>query len=141
MESMSSRIPSGIELLWHDEAERRSRTDVSAWDDHFRQGFYLGRTGDLGWAGFSVRRVYPWIEGVDLGLADDLTLLADGLETLLDQAADEISEATRSAWPDRTFPKPHARVENGVLRMWFGDEARPVLDLPEIDLHSAIYRD
>lgn len=140
MDALSARAPAGVEFLRHDEVQGRLGHALPFGDD-LRQGFALGRVGEIGWAWFGVHRIHPWMDGDDLCLDDDLAEITSGMEVLLDQASDEITEAARTAWPDKTFPKPHARVDGVVLRMWFGHEADPTLELPEIDLRSLVMRD
>jgi hypothetical protein len=53
----------------------------------------------------------------------------------MDELQDTVDENTREPWPgNRTVPRPHAIVENGVLLMWFGDRIQPALRLDPIEL-------
>jgi hypothetical protein len=115
---------------------RRQRP--SRWTHELRRGFNVGRTGEVGWAGLSVHHISPWVDGITLRLGDDVTQFEGGMEFLLDQAADEVSEAARSAWPNSSFPKPHAHVDDGQLGMWFGPEDHPDLALAPIDLRTVL---
>jgi hypothetical protein len=95
------------------------------------QGRFPGQQGDyrVGRAGTHVR--------ANLGVHGDTD--ADHLVGLAAQALDElqdyISEATHDPWPGTSSqPRPHARIRNSMLHLYYGDPDHPVLACPPIPL-------
>lgn len=81
--------------------------------------------------------VPPFVNGVPSEL--DEALLEDFFDVLcwkLDQISDAVTEELKDAWPDRSFPKPYARIEHGSLLVWYGALERPALSLAPIRLES-----
>jgi hypothetical protein len=85
----------------------------------------------------------PW-------LSDELLLAEEapwGAVGVLDLVQHEIAEETMEPWPARSgrqyrgFPNPHARLDGDDLRMWFGEDAHPVLMLDPVDLADVLLRD
>lgn len=87
----------------------------------------------------------PWAGSGAVAILDDPTGWEPGqeielLETIvrstLSGVQDAISRACRPPWPGETsaMPQPGARVANGALQAWFGEEIDPVLRLDPIPL-------
>jgi len=56
-------------------------------------------------------------------------------ENALGELQDFVAEKTTEPWPgERTLPLPHAKVTEGKLHLWFGDESTPVLVCEPIDI-------
>jgi hypothetical protein len=140
MRSFSAVAPERVEVLWHDEALSRLDSHPSL-PNILGHGFFLGRVGEIGWAGLSVRQIPLFDEECELHLDDDLGEFVRGIEALLDQASDAFTEISTDPWPNRTFPEPHARVDSGVLRMWFGSDQSPAVELPPISLVNCLLPD
>src|ERR1017187_8676529 len=83
--------------------------------------------------------IEPFISGDLLDIDADLTDFESGIEHLLDEAADGITEALREPWPRKWFPKPNAKVIANVLTMSFGPLGSPDLVVPSIDLGRLAY--
>lgn len=76
------------------------------------------------------------LDADDLG---DLDVYADAAEGVLSFAQDVVCEALDATWPSAgpvalDLPIPGARVGDGVLQLWYGDEDAPVLSLAPIRL-------
>lgn len=76
------------------------------------------------------------LDADDLG---DLDVYADAAEGVLSFAQDVVCEALDATWPSAgpvalDLPIPGARVGDGVLHLWYGDEDAPVLSLAPIRL-------
>jgi hypothetical protein len=61
-----------------------------------------------------------------------------GARAVLDTVQDFVAEEFARPWPEggAPLPTPTAAVEGGLLRLWYGDERRPALELPPIPLHD-----
>jgi hypothetical protein len=61
-----------------------------------------------------------------------------GAWAVLSTVQDFITEELRQPWPDGVVPLPipATAVEGARLRLWYGDEREPVLELPPISLHE-----
>jgi hypothetical protein len=69
---------------------------------------------------------------------------------VLNSAQDVVAEHLATWWPSSPdlqpgtvesgsdLPMPTARVEDGVLRLWFGDPDRPALELESIDMAELV---
>lgn len=95
------------------------------------QGRFPGQQGDYrsGRAGTHVR--------AGLGIHGDTE--AENLIGIARQALDElqdyISEATHDPWPGTSSqPRPHARIRNSMLHLYYGDPDHPVLTCPPIPI-------
>ncbi len=78
---------------------------------------------------------------IELEEADDPDVLADAAEGVLSLAQDIVCEALDAPWPTGAastieLPMPGARIDGGVVRLWFGDEDAPVLRLKGIRLET-----
>lgn len=78
------------------------------------------------------------IEPDDIGDAD---VYADAAEGVLSLAQDVVCEALDATWPAAggasvDLPIPGARVDGDTLRLWYGDEAAPVLELRPVTIAS-----
>ena len=76
------------------------------------------------------------LDADDIG---DLDVYADAAEGVLSFAQDVVCEALDATWPSAgpvalDLPIPGARVGDGVLQLWYGDEDAPVLSLAPIRL-------
>ena len=76
------------------------------------------------------------LDADDIG---DLDVYADAAEGVLSFAQDVVCEALDATWPSAgpvalDLPIPGARVGDGVLHLWYGDEDAPVLSLAPIRL-------
>ena len=78
------------------------------------------------------------IDADDIG---DFDVYADAAEGVLSLAQDVVCEALDATWPsagrasvDR--PIPGARVDGDTLRLWYGDEDAPVLELRAVTIAS-----
>lgn len=136
-------VPKDVSLLT--DAECTARESHRPWplDRPPTGGFWI-QVGDSGFAGISVNRIHPFVDGRPLDLDGDLSDFERGLLQLLDEVADEITEGLRTPWPDSTFPRPGVRVVGDDLMLWYGQDLDPILRLPSISLASVAltaYRD
>lgn len=87
----------------------------------------------------------PLGEGVTTALdldADDegdADVYADAAEGVLSLAQDVVSDALDATWPGGAgavddLPVPGARVDGASVRLWYGDEDAPVLELKAVAL-------
>ena len=94
------------------------------------QGRFPGQQGDYraGEAGTYVRDNL----GLYAGDADAVTRVA---AQALDELQDYVSEATHDPWPGtRAQPRPHARIQDAMLHLGYGDPDVPVLACAPIPL-------
>jgi hypothetical protein len=61
-----------------------------------------------------------------------------GARAVLDAVQDFVAEELTRPWPEgaASLPLPAAAVERGSLRLWYGDELHPALELPPIPLRA-----
>jgi hypothetical protein len=61
-----------------------------------------------------------------------------GARAVLDAVQDFVAEDLARPWPygGTPLPIPATAVKGGVLRLWYGDEREPALELPPIPLHE-----
>lgn len=76
------------------------------------------------------------IESDEIGDAD---VYLDAAESMLSLAQDVVCESLDATWPSSggvsvDLPIPGARIDGDMLRMWYGDEDAPVLELPAVRL-------
>lgn len=69
----------------------------------------------------------------------DVDVYADAAESVLSLAQDVVCESLDATWPSAggaavDLPIPGARVDGDMLRLWYGDEDAPVLELPPVRL-------
>jgi hypothetical protein len=87
----------------------------------------------------------PWAGSGAVAILDDPTgwesgqeieLLETVVRSTLSGVQDAISRARALPWPGETsaMPQPDARVADGALQAWFGEENNPVLRLEPIPL-------
>lgn len=94
------------------------------------------QNGDESWAGSTAPGIVDDPEGWDSG--EETELLETAALSTLNGVQDGIARATTEQWPPvppgggNTYPE--TRVSEGLLHMWFGDEAAPVLRLAPIPL-------
>lgn len=83
-----------------------------------------GLSVDLGWL---VEQEGDEEENVELGA-----------RVVLDAVQDFVSEELARPWPEggTPLPLPAVAVEGGVLRLWYGDQREPALELPPIPLRQ-----
>lgn len=105
------------------------------------EGFTASADGD------AITVETPSGEGVTTALdldADDEgdpDVYADAAESVLSLAQDVVSDALDATWPGAAgaaddLPIPGARVDGEVVRLWYGDEAAPVLDVGTVRLDA-----
>lgn len=103
------------------------------------EGFTCTADGD------SITVETPSGEGVTTALdldADDegdADVYADAAEGVLSLAQDVVSDALDATWPGAAgavddLPVPGARVDGAAVRLWYGDEDAPVLELKAVAL-------
>lgn len=78
------------------------------------------------------------IEADEIG---DAEVYADAAEGVLSLAQDVVCEALDATWPSAgggavDLPIPGARVVGDMLRLWYGDEDAPVLELRAVTIAS-----
>jgi hypothetical protein len=103
----------------------------------FGEGRLPGQLGDhrAGTSGTHARANFGVYGDTD---EDNITGLA---VQALDELQDYVSEATHEPWPGTIRqPRPHARVRDRALHLWYGDADRVVLACEPIPL-AAITRD
>ena len=71
----------------------------------------------------------------------DAEVYADAAEGVLSLAQDVVSDALDATWPGPAvvtddLPVPGARVDGAVVRLWYGDETSPVLELTSVRLEA-----
>lgn len=71
----------------------------------------------------------------------DPDVYADAAEGVLSLAQDVVCEALDATWPSAgrasvDLPIPGARVDGETLRLWYGDEDAPVLELRPVTIAS-----
>jgi hypothetical protein len=71
----------------------------------------------------------------------DAEVYADAAEGVLSLAQDVVCEALDATWPAAggasvDLPIPGARVDGDTLRLWYGDEDAPVLELRPVTIAS-----
>jgi hypothetical protein len=61
-----------------------------------------------------------------------------GARAVLDAVQDFVAEQLARPWPEGGTPLPiaAAAVEGSLLRLWYGDERNPALELPPIALNE-----
>jgi hypothetical protein len=64
---------------------------------------------------------------------DSPTQIETATRATLSSVQDFVSETLTEPWPEG-LPAAEARVAGSVLRLWFGDEAAPVVELVAISL-------
>jgi hypothetical protein len=61
------------------------------------------------------------------GASDEENMVGVAVQAL-DELQDFISEATHNPWPGVTSqPKPHGRIRDSHLDLWYGDSTNPIL--------------
>lgn len=95
------------------------------------------RMGEESWAGSAAPAILDDPELLDAEA--DARLLETVTRSTLSGVQDAISRARAEPWPvvagdASAMPGPNARVADGVLHAWFGDEDSPALRLEPIPL-------
>jgi hypothetical protein len=70
------------------------------------------------------------------GVGEEAHLIAQACRLSLSDLQDFVAESTTEAWPgSAAMPDPGARVEDGRVLLWFGEEDDPVVVLEPLPLN------
>jgi hypothetical protein len=99
------------------------------------RGFVVGVCDPQWWGGSAI---------ADIVAIEDGRSIVERVETaaqaILSGIQDEVMETTKEQWPvgSTGVGNPEVRVIGDELRMWFGDESKPVLRLDSLDLNELV---